>query len=221
LRHEIIYRISFRKFGLSRFLSHLEISAAFIRALRRSGLPLSYSAGFHPHPKISFSTATAVGLESREEYVDVAAGIYADDLTSLKKIINLALPAGIEITDINTLTPGAKSLAQSLYGFIYEIHLPKDIGNNRLSAIKTQIDKFMNSASFIIPKRTRGKALDKDIRPFVESIILNETKKKIESRIIFSQAGTARPYDILIYVLGFSDEDARQARVVKTKTLLI
>lgn len=221
LRHEKIYRISFRKFGLSRFLSHLEISAAFVRALRRSGLPLSYSAGFHPHPKISFSTATAVGMESQEEYVDVAAGIYADNLTSLKKIINLALPAGIEITDINTLAPGAQSLAQSLYGFIYEIHLPKDIDDSRLNAVKTKIDQFMNSASFIIPKQTRGKATDKDIRPFVESIVLNETEKKIESRIIFSQTGTARPSDIIIHVLGLSDEEARQTRVVKTRTVLI
>ncbi len=221
LLHEKIYRISFRKFGLSRFLSHLEISAAFVRALRRSGLPLSYSAGFHPHPKISFATATAVGMESQEEYVDVAAGNYTDDLTSLIKIINLALPAGIEITSIKALAPGVKSLAQSLYGFIYEIHLPKDIGDNRLNAVKTKIDQFMNSASFIIPKQTRGKASDKDIRPFVEKIVLDEAEKKIESRIIFSQTGTARPSDIIIHVLGFTDEEARQARVVKTKTVLI
>ncbi|HPD57305.1 MAG TPA: TIGR03960 family B12-binding radical SAM protein [Smithellaceae bacterium] len=221
LRHEKIYRISFRKFGLSRFLSHLEISAAFVRALRRSGLPLSYSTGFHPHPKISFATATAVGMESREEFVDITAGNYTDDLTSLVKIINLALPAGIEITVINTLAPGAKSLAQSLYGFIYEIHLPKHIDDNRLNNVKTKIDQFMNSVSFIIPKQTRGKSAAKDIRPFVESIALDETEKIIESRIIFSQTGTARPSDIIIHALGLSDEETRQTRVVKTKTVLI
>ena len=221
VRYEKIYRMTFRKFGLSRFLSHLEISAAFIRALRRSGLPLTYSAGFHPHPKISFATATAVGMESCEEFVDVTAGIYADNLASLKKIINLALPPGIEIMDVTTLSPGAKSLAQSVYGFAYEIYLPMDIDAEKLSAVKTGIDNFMTAASFIISKNDRGKVAAKNIRPFVENIALNEKENKIECGVLFSQKGTARPADIIVYVAGFSSSEAQQMRVVKKKTVLI
>jgi hypothetical protein len=64
-------RIQFTKLGSSRFLSHLELSTALIRAIRQSDLSLVYSEGFHPHPKISFAFATAVGMESEGEFADI------------------------------------------------------------------------------------------------------------------------------------------------------
>jgi len=61
----------YEKRGRARFLSHLETLAAIRRALRRSGLPLSYSEGFHPHPKISAGPSLAVGMEGFGEFFDV------------------------------------------------------------------------------------------------------------------------------------------------------
>ena len=105
---EKVYRLSFTKTGRTRFLSHLELAMALTRALRRSSLSLCYSAGFHPHPKISFATATSVGMASLEEYMDVTAMEYPQDLSVLKNEINAALPAGMEITDIQLLSYVAK-----------------------------------------------------------------------------------------------------------------
>ncbi|HOG82926.1 MAG TPA: TIGR03960 family B12-binding radical SAM protein, partial [Smithellaceae bacterium] len=113
---EKVYRLNFAKTGRARFLSHLELAMSLTRALRRSSLSLSYSEGFHPHPKISFATATSVGMASLEEYMDVTATEYPGDLSHLKKEINAALPAGLEITDIQLLSYVAKDLARSLYG---------------------------------------------------------------------------------------------------------
>jgi hypothetical protein len=67
------YRLTFSKLDRAGFLSHLELSAALVRALRRSSIALAYSIGYHPHPKISFATATSVGMESKQEYLDIAA----------------------------------------------------------------------------------------------------------------------------------------------------
>ncbi|MDD5344202.1 MAG: TIGR03960 family B12-binding radical SAM protein, partial [Smithella sp.] len=88
------YRLTFSKLGHSRFLSHLELSQALVRALRRSSLTLAYSFGYHPHPKISFATATAVGMGSRQEYADITAQEYLSNLNLLKSEINSALPEG-------------------------------------------------------------------------------------------------------------------------------
>ena len=118
------YRLTFTKMGRSRFLSHLELSSALLRALRRSSLSLSYSAGYHPHPKISFATATSVGMESAQEFVDVTAREYRADFDLLKKEINAALPRGIEVSEIRLLSSTEKDLAQALWGFSYELHLP-------------------------------------------------------------------------------------------------
>ena len=108
-----VYRLSFSKTGRARFLSHLELAMALTRALRRSSLSLAYSAGFHPHPKISFATATSVGMASLQEYLDVTAAEYPGNLQTLKAEINDALPAGMAIADIQLLSYSAKDLAQS------------------------------------------------------------------------------------------------------------
>ncbi len=169
---EKIYRFTFNKLGRARFLSHLELSTALIRALRRSSLALVYSSGYHPHPKISFATATAVGMESKQEYMDITAWEYPSALNLLNEEINSALPRGIEVIEINTLSPGAKTLAQALYGFIYELYLPADIDEGQLNIIKENMEKFLASASFKIQRISKGKTVIKDIRPFVESMNL-------------------------------------------------
>ena len=110
------YRFTFSKLGRAGFLSHLELSAALVRALRRSSIALAYSIGYHPHPKISFATATSVGMESRQEYMDITAQEYLSDLDLLKNEINSALPLGIEILEIRMLSPGRKSYRSNVTG---------------------------------------------------------------------------------------------------------
>lgn len=64
-------RVKYRKTGDLRFLSHLDLARAFERGIRRGGLPLSFSQGFSPHPKISFGPPLPVGVSSESEYVDL------------------------------------------------------------------------------------------------------------------------------------------------------
>ncbi len=179
------YRFTFRKVNRAKFLSHLEISAALTRALRQCEFPLFYSSGFHPHPKISFGTATAVGTESFEEYMDVGANQTVTDFTSLKDAINNALPAGLEIDEIKTVSPQDKSLADALHGFVYEINLPENFDNKRLEIINDNIDKFTASSVFNISRLSKGVTSTKNIRPFVENIMLDFQKRKIECSCTF------------------------------------
>lgn len=214
------YRFTFRKVDRAKFLSHLEISAALTRALRQCGFPLFYSSGFHPHPKISFGTATAVGTESFQEYMDVGANHTVDDFTPLKKAINSALPAGLEIDEIKTVSPQDKSLADALHGFVYEINLPENFDNKRLEIIKDNIDKFTASSVFNISRLSKGATSTKNIRPFVENIKLDFQKRKIECIVLFSQKGSARAADIITQVAGLTEAEGQKTHIVKTKTIL-
>lgn len=214
------YRFTFSKLGRAGFLSHLEISAALIRALRRSTIEIAYTAGFHPHPKISFATATSVGMESRQEYMDIQAQEYLSDLNSLKSEINLNLPSGIEILAIRELAPDEMAIAQATKGFEYELHLPTDIDSSRLTAMEENIKNFLAAPAFNIHKISKGKTVIKDIRPFVHCLNLDSDNKKIKFIVAYVQEGSARPTDVITHILKSDADEARQIRVIKTKTIL-
>ena len=215
-----VYRLIFAKLDRARFFSHLEISMALIRALRRSRIELCYSAGYHPHPKISFATATSVGMESNHEYMDITTQEYSGDLNALIAEINSALPYGIEVSGIQLLSYSAKDLAQSLRGFIYELHLPTNIDSDRLAALKENMEKFMSAPSFNIQRLSKGKTITKNIRPFIESMSLDSLGKKVDLTIRHAQSGSARPVDIITNVLGYNTDQIGQIRVIKTETIL-
>jgi radical SAM superfamily enzyme YgiQ (UPF0313 family) len=88
------YRVMFEKRGRARFLSHLEMLNVIQRALRRSGLPLSFSEGFHPHPKLSAGPSLAVGMEGFGEFFDVELTDQAEPSPGL---LNPLLPPGLSV----------------------------------------------------------------------------------------------------------------------------
>lgn len=90
------YRIQFTKTDMARFLSHLEIGSLLSRALRRAKIPVDYSKGYHPRPRISFDFALPVGVESKEEFFDVfLKKEMKPDI--IKKRLNNEMPLKMEI----------------------------------------------------------------------------------------------------------------------------
>lgn len=217
---EKVYRIRFAKTGRSRFLSHLELAGALTRALKRSSLQMAYTEGFHPHPKISFGTATSVGMESLEEYIDVTAGEYPHDLAGLQNEINRALPAGVYVSDVQRLPYTARDLAKSLYGFAYNLALPADTDDDQLKTMAANIQNFLAADTFEITRTAKGKWVTRNIRPFVETLTLDASEKKVEAVLRHAQNGSVRPVDIIAHILGFSAADTHRVAVIKTKTLL-
>lgn len=93
------FRLRYAKRGRLRFASHRDFQRALERALRRAGVPMAYSAGFSPHPKISYANAAPTGTASEAEYfeIGVAEICRADDL---RDRIDAALPPGLDIVDV-------------------------------------------------------------------------------------------------------------------------
>jgi len=105
-------------------------------------------------------------------------------------------------------------------GFEYELHLPDAIDSSRLKAMEENIRNFLAASTFNIQKVSKGKTVTKDIRPFVQSLILDSAGKKIKFTVSHIQEGSARPADITAHVLKSDANESRQIKVVKTKTLL-
>jgi radical SAM-linked protein len=159
-------------------------------------------------------------MASLEEYMDVTATEYPGDLPHLKNEINAALPEGMEITDIQLLSYVAKDLARSLHGFAYDLMLPAETDEENLKNITGHIENFLASTSFPISRQSKGKTVTRDIRPFVEAIILNAGEKKVTTTLRHAQTGSVRPIDIIQHILGFPADQAQQVYVIKTKTIL-
>jgi len=119
------YRLRYSKKGEMRFLSHLELMSCLSRALRRTGLRIKYSKGFHPLPKLSFGPALSVGIESEAEYADVELEemIRPDEL---KERLNIQLPQDISVLDVQSIPLGASSISDS----ITEVNCLVDLGPN-------------------------------------------------------------------------------------------
>jgi radical SAM-linked protein len=92
-------RIKYAKRGRLRFTSHRDFQRAFERALRRAGVPMAYSAGFSPHPKISYAGAAPTGAASEAEYLEIAVTSRCDPAT-LARALDSALPAGLDVIEV-------------------------------------------------------------------------------------------------------------------------
>src|SRR6201999_1756101 len=87
--------VRYAKRGKMRFASHLDVARAFERGVRRAGVPIAHSAGFTPHPKISYAGGAPTGVASEAEYLSLALTSRTDPAV-VRDGLNAALPDGIE-----------------------------------------------------------------------------------------------------------------------------
>ena len=102
--------VRYAKRGKMRFASHRDVARAFERGVRRAGLPIAYSAGFTPHPKISYAGGAPTGVASEAEYLTLALTARQDE-TQVCQRLDAALPDGIDVIDVTEALggPGGKA----------------------------------------------------------------------------------------------------------------
>jgi radical SAM-linked protein len=113
-------RVRYAKRGRLRFTSHRDIQRSLERALRRTGVPMAYSAGFSPHPKISYAGAAAMGAASEAEYLEISV---TQELNAekVRDALDAAMPLGLDIVEVVTAAGG--SLADQLEASEWQIEL--------------------------------------------------------------------------------------------------
>jgi radical SAM-linked protein len=208
--------IQFAKTGFSRFLSHLELSAALIRAINQSGLAFAFSQGFHPHPKISFACATSVGMASEGEYAEIQIQKPSGKPEQIMESINRFLPAGIEVKTLKEIPSYHRSLSETVIGFAYQAFLPDSYPG--LETIEEKIATFMNREDYLIVRESKGKTTSKNIRPLVDKLT-REDRTVLTMVVKFGPEGSVKPTDILTQVLGLDQELVKTILIVKVGTL--
>jgi radical SAM family uncharacterized protein/radical SAM-linked protein len=175
---EPVQRLRFRisRIGDVRFLSHLELATAWIRALRRAEAPLAYSQGFHQHPKVTFSTASPVGEESTGDYMDVILVEKREPEDLLAKL-SAVLPVGLGSLSVEEVPLRSASLMSLVQGFTYTLR--SETGD--ASAVRERIEQILASTEVIVERRKPRKgrrpprSRSVNIRPMISELALRES----------------------------------------------
>jgi radical SAM-linked protein len=185
-------RITFTKQGALRYTGHLDLHKLWERAMRRAELPISYSQGYHPQPKISIAAALPLGFASRGEVLDVRLNeeIPTEEIASRLKD---NLPPDIQVTGVESVDERAPALQTQVLSAKYEVHLTERIDPSEL---KRKVEELLASES--LPRERRGKFYD--LRPLIEILnIVTEADGKVwlQMTLAAREGATGRPEEVL------------------------
>jgi radical SAM-linked protein len=204
-------RVRFGKLGRLVALSHLETMTAVLRAVRRAGLPVAYSQGYHPKPRVSFGPALPVGLESHCEYLDLElVGLH--DAAEVAGRLGAQLPEGFPVYDAREVDPRAPSISESLRAVHYLAEFPENWDG---AALEERVQAFAGAERSVVrrapPPKDRGRGRGDKIAPGKEreinlKQIVTHLAVEADGRVAFSlkadPSGSAKPAEVLAAIFG-------------------
>ena len=181
-----------QKGGEVKYLSHLDFIRAFEHALRRARIPVEYSAGFNPRPRMSFGSAVGVGVTSDDERIilELAEPMAASEA---KEALNLILPGGIEVLEAEALPEGTKRVATT--GSQFRLALRGDS-----SAIEKAVGELLESKEIPVTRVRENRTKETDLRPnLIEAGVTGSDGDSVtlEIGLRSGDSGGARPQDFM------------------------
>ncbi|MCW2770882.1 MAG: radical protein [Aeromicrobium sp.] len=188
-------RIRYAKRGRLRFTSHRDFARAFERAVRRAAIPIGFSSGFTPHPKISYANASPTGAASEAEYLEIGM-TRPCDADQVRDALDSALPDGIDIVEVVVAKPGA--LADRLQGSWWEIALPGVTAEHAQSAV----DGFLAAEEVLIERMMKRGLRTLDCRDAVLGLSVRSDETPmgpcaILAVVVRHDTPSIRPDDVL------------------------
>ncbi|MER7505215.1 TIGR03936 family radical SAM-associated protein [Nonomuraea pusilla] len=166
----------YAKRGRLRFTSHRDISRAVERAVRRAGIPVAYSAGFSPHPKISYAGAAPTGVASEAEYLEIGVTTPCDP-EQVRSALDESLPPGLDVLDV--VESGSGSLADRLEFSDWEVRLRGADHGPALVAV----EKFLAAEAVEVERLTKKGPRRFDAREAVVSLVVFEGTDRTAAQV--------------------------------------
>jgi radical SAM-linked protein len=153
-------RVRFTKLGKVRFTSHRDVARIWERALRKVALPVTYTSGFSPRPKLAFGLALSTGHESVAEYLDVDL----DEVPTLDDLpvrLSAGLPAGMDVTACAPVPPGSASLQESVISCSWKI----EATGVDVPAAEALVSAALAADTLPLTRTRKGREVTDDLRP--------------------------------------------------------
>ncbi len=194
-------RLRYAKRGPLRFASHRDLARALERALRRARVPMAYSAGFTPHPKISYVGAAPTGAASEAEYLEIGLAQRCDP-DEVRAAVDASLPPGIDVLECVEAAEGGGSLADRIDAARWSIELP-GIEPAELSAA---LAEFLARDEVTVAKRTKNGLRDVDARGPVAAASAGGAAGRAILHVVVRQVTPAvRPDDVVAALAAVAD----------------
>ncbi len=165
-------RVRFQKLGKVRWISHRDIARCIERAVRRADLPVAYSEGFTPRPRISFGLALPTGAESLAEYIDIDFKANEVDVEMVGSALSAGLPIGIDVTGTAQVPVGAPSLQEAVVRCRWEIGV-FNAGNEQIrdsAWFAHAASSLMSAEELVVTRERKGTMVTDDIRPNINAL---------------------------------------------------
>jgi radical SAM-linked protein len=184
-------RITFSKAEAMQYIGHLDLHRSWERIFRRACLPLAYSQGFHPQPRLNLACALPLGFTSQCEILD--AWLEQDiPIVEIRKVLYAALPPGLKIHTLEIIDLHAPILQTQVTSAVYLITILDDIPD-----LKDRLQKVIHAEH--LPRQRRNKSYD--LRPLIEGANLtsknSEGKDELHVQLAAREAATGRPEELL------------------------
>lgn len=184
-------RITFAKTGQMRYTGHLDLHRTWERTIRRARLPLAYSQGFNPHPKINLASALPLGFTSEQEIID----IWLEQELPIPEVwmaLEKAVPPGIQISEVEPVGEHMPSLQTTLQASDFVITLLEPV-----PGLDQKVSSLISASA--LPRERRGK--DYDLRPLVINLHRIDDdevgRARLYARLMAREGSTGRPEEVL------------------------
>jgi radical SAM-linked protein len=206
-------RIRFTRDETLKYIGHLDMARTWQRVARRAHLPLAYSEGFNPQPRMSFAAALPVGCTSDHEELDMVLSPSCA-IDEVKAQLDRVLPPGMKVISIAEMPLNAPALQMQLAAAEFEITVE---GEEAIGLLQERVPQFI--AATEIMRDRRGKVYN--LRPLVQALAIEpagaDRAAVIRSRLQANAEGTGRP-DELAAALGL---DPAAVKIKRTKLLFL
>jgi radical SAM-linked protein len=192
-------RLRYAKRGRLRFSSARDFQRALERALRRADIPMAYSGGFSPHPRISYANAAATGVASEAEYVELAL-VERCDPTAVRVALDAALPPGLDVVD--AVEAATSDFAVRLEASVWQIELP----GVEFDAARAAVAAFLAEPEVLVERMTKSGRRTFDARAAVTWFTVCEPDAP--GRAV-AEDGRAEPCAILALVVRHGTPSVR------------
>lgn len=206
-------RIRYTKLGKIRFLGNLDLARCWERAIRRAELPVAYSEGFSPRPKLHYGLALPVGAESLAEYIDVDLRD-AVDLVGVDGALTNGLPDGVEVTAVAEERSNATALQAEVDRCTWRF----EVDAVAPDALARDVERVMASETVLQTIVRKRKEITEDVRPALGSLTVTADgpRRAVLTADLVMKPRSLRPSELLA-CLGIA-EARRICRIEQWKT---
>lgn len=201
-------RLTLRKSGRTTAISHLEFMTLLHRAVQRAKLPIRFSEGFHPAPRISFGDALPIGVASEAELVDLELTEPGQPEDLLERL-NREMPPDIRVLHARSWPRKGTSPGASLAAATYQVPLPAD----RPADLEQRLSDFLAADSVITTRMKKKRPVEVDLRPWVADLTCDDQQLLLTMR-------SGSPIVLASYLLNMDQEAVRSLGICKTAITL-